>query len=216
MPYTITGSESFLLFALVCCYFFEVEPLTSTSLFLPPPHSTSTPPLPFLMAVQSDPPLAQSWPITPHPNQGAGWRRWRASGGPLTRYRSEWQIPVTVYHKEGDRKDTGLLPLASWSSSGFSPRLQAPRKWRFFHCNGLTEHILSGTHFVIFVTPLASLLCQPFKFEQRGTGDTGSFFTGSICVHLVTLWAIDWWDCIITSGYRYVYRTRIATQWFAV
>lgn len=28
------------------------------------------PPLP--MAVQSDPPLAQSWLITPHPNQGEG------------------------------------------------------------------------------------------------------------------------------------------------
>lgn len=45
MPYTITGSETFLLFALVCCYFFEVEPLTSTSLFLPL-HLHSSPPLP--------------------------------------------------------------------------------------------------------------------------------------------------------------------------
>lgn len=73
MPYKMNGRDTF------CCLclfvvIFELEPLTSTSIY---PLSSSliyppTPPLPFLMAVQSDPPLAQSWPITPHPNQGAG------------------------------------------------------------------------------------------------------------------------------------------------
>lgn len=46
---------------------------------------------------------------------------------------------------------------------------------------------LFGTHFIIFVMPLASLLCQPFRFEQSVTGDTGLFFTGINRLHLATL-----------------------------
>lgn len=97
MPYKITGCETFAVCASLLL-FFEVEPLTSTSIYplsssLICPHS---PHLPFPMAVQSDPPLAQFWPITPHPNQGAGWRRWPASEGPLTRYQCEWQTSFVL------------------------------------------------------------------------------------------------------------------------
>lgn len=97
MPYKITGCETFAVCASLLL-FFEVEPLTSTSIYplsssLICPHS---PHLPFLMTVQSDPPLAQSWPITPHPNQEAGWRRWPASEGPLTRYQCEWQTSFVL------------------------------------------------------------------------------------------------------------------------
>lgn len=130
------------------------------------------------------------------------------------RYRFEWQASHTVYHKEGG-KVTGRLPLVSYLS------------WILFMTAGSKKNDcfllqwtngagLSGTHFVIFVTPLAIVLCQPFRFEQMVTGDTGSFFHRINCLHFSTLWAIDWCDCIITAGYRYVYRTCIAFQWFAI
>ena len=134
-------------------------------------HSPLPPPFPLLLSwlSDSDSPLAQSWPITPHPNQGAGWRRLPASEGPLMRYRFEWQTPCMVYHYGG--KGTRLLPL-SWilfTTAGSS-------KMTVFFCSGRKEQSCLGLNFVTFVTPLATRLRQPFRFEQRGPGDTGSCF----------------------------------------
>lgn len=150
------------------------------------------------MNVQSDPPLAQSWPITPHPNQGAGWRRWQALEGPLTRYRFEWQTSFRVSHKElewGKSLDYFDLSWILFKTAG---------PWK---TDGSPLQQTKGagcTYFVIFVTPLATLLCKPFRYEQRVKWDTGLFFTGSIRLCLATLWALGWCDCIITAGYRYV------------
>lgn len=130
------------------------------------------------------------------------------------RYRFEWQTSHTVYHKEGEKSPDDFHLSLTWA--GYYSWLQAPKKNDCFLLQWTNGAGLSGTHFVIFVTPLAIVLCQPFRFEQMVTGDTGSFFHRINCLHFSTLWAIDWCDCIITAGYRYVYRTCIAFQWFAI
>lgn len=63
------------------------------------------PPSTSLTAIQSDPPLAQAWPITAHPNQLGGWKKWLALEGPPMRYRLECQTSAPA----DDRKK--IVPL---------------------------------------------------------------------------------------------------------
>lgn len=73
----------------------------------------------------------------------------------------------------------------------------------------------------LLVLTLLSVLCH-WSFFSASLSDLTKLGTlvhsvaGWVCLHLATIWAIDWCDCIITAGYRYVYRTRRAIQWFAV
>lgn len=124
MPYKINARQTFLC---VVIYFFKKLNHSPPHPFIFCPHPPTPPPFPFPIAVQSDPPLAQSWPITPHRNQGVGWRRWQVSEGPLTRYRFDRHPSWSITRSWGV-KVTGLL-LLTWA--GYYSRLQAPEKWLF-------------------------------------------------------------------------------------
>lgn len=144
----------------------------------PHPHSSH---LPLLMAAQPDPPLAKSRHITPHPNQGAGWRRWPVSAGPLTRYQSERQTSFTVCRKESG--DTWLFhTYLSWIL--FTPA----ERWKTtLVCRSRPkEQTCFSTHCI--------LVFSPFRSEQRLYGDGSSIF-----LHFATLWASGWCDCILTG-----------------
>lgn len=178
MPYNISDSwKRFLLFVLVCFYFWS----RTTHLRIPlspvliPSH---TPPLPFLMAVQSDPPLAQSWSITPHPNQGAGWKRWQASEGPLTRYRFEWRdvlrgLSQGVWGWGGESLDYWTTTTCLFIELDIIQDCRLLKNDGFFpHCNRLKGAILSGTLFVIFVKrhwPFFSASLSDLNKEELGT-----------------------------------------------
>lgn len=122
--YKINARQTFLC---VVIYFFKKLNHSPPHPFIFCPHPPTPPPFPFPIAVQSDPPLAQSWPITPHRNQGVGWRRWQVSEGPLTRYRFDRHPSWSITRSWGV-KVTGLL-LLTWA--GYYSRLQAPEKWLF-------------------------------------------------------------------------------------
>lgn len=142
MPY-INGSEMFLHLCLFVVFWSRTTHLHSIYLLS---SSLNPPPLPLpllsCMAVQSDSPLAQCWPITPHPNQGAGWRRWPVLEGPLTRYQFESWRPSRSMKRS--RRLWTTMTNPSWilfTSAGL---------------HGTTGAGLRGTHFVVFVTPLSA------------------------------------------------------------
>lgn len=104
--------SSNLIISLVITVYFWIR---STHLFslTPSPHLHPYPPPLFPPTFQSDPHLAQAWPITVHLNQGAGWKRWPASEGQPMRYRFEWQTSAPA----NDRKKSVPLDRFPFSYS---------------------------------------------------------------------------------------------------
>lgn len=177
------------------------------------PHPTPPfPPLPSPITVQSDPRLGQSWPITPHPNQGAGWRRWRASEGPLTRYRFEWQTSLTGRHEDNfhvpeldiihNRRPPETV-LCCKTEGGGSARYSL-----CYLCNATGHSSLLAFHIWTKYKRSRLVLCFLFFF----------FFTGLVRLHfshfvsdrLMWLCHHNWVQIL------YVYWTRVTIQLFAV
>ena len=94
-----------------------------------PPPQPPPPPTPFpslFSATQSDPPLAQARPITEYPNQGAGWRRSRASEEPPMRYRFERQ--TFLHHTRKDTTSDGWPTSTSFNRLSVCPVWQGPTR----------------------------------------------------------------------------------------
>lgn len=212
MPYKIIGRETF--FCLCFFVIFEVETLTSTSLSPLSSHLTllPSPSLWLSNQIHLSSSLGQSHHIQ---------TRGRSEEGDRRRRDHLWDIGLSDRHtswycKEGDEA-TGLTSTyLSWIPRHL-PELDIIHDCRCLkNDDGLKEQ-------AFMVLKLLSVLCHwPFfsaslsDLTKEELGALVNFFTGSICLHLATFWAIDWCDCIITAGYRYVYRTRITIQWFAV
>lgn len=173
MPYKIQGRETF---AVCCrCFFWSRTThrhLPFSSLFIP---NVSLLLLPFSSPSES---LSNQIHLSPSLGQSHHIQTWGWSEEGNRRRRDHiWDFGLSDKHPT---RSITRREKSHWTpSTVLLPELDIIHDYRLlkndcFLLQWTKGADLSGTHFVIFVTPLAILLCQPFGYEQRVSGDIGS------------------------------------------